>query len=505
MNQMRTTDWRYKEINKTRVENVGFSNEVVKILYRNNIRTIGGIANRDKKELRNLLGISVDRVDEIVKKIKEFSVEELKQVPHVVENTPNTREQIYQNESKHTLEIENEEDVIRTLSERLGVTKKEVVSSSRKQHIVRARDIIAYMLREYGEMSYPAIGRLLGGRDHTTIIHAHKKIKNLTKTTPNFQQGVGDLIDSVKTIKERKEEAEKDILNILAEDSIHKLRKPNLISKKISDRNLKVLELYREGLTLENIGNEVGVSRERVRQIVLSTVKQMAVNEAISKGIVMDSEVLLEEEAKKRKLAQNKKSNKNEEQISTEKRWSRYYTSCQKCGTTTIPHVKKGLCEQCTGLFRGDLRENILSQHKNKCDLCSKTRAEAASLYGRDLYITKDRKVFCKACFRKFSGKRLGGYKNYAWSRFYPNCKSCGTTSTSHAGGGLCKNCSNKVLPEQREQIIQSHGNKCDSCGLSRDYAKSNFGRDLFITKVGKVLCKLCFHKYARGNLTSSD
>jgi chromosomal replication initiator protein len=38
------------------------------------------------------------------------------------------------------------------------------------------RQIIMYLMREELKMSYPAIGEELGGRDHTTAIHAHEKI-----------------------------------------------------------------------------------------------------------------------------------------------------------------------------------------------------------------------------------------------------------------------------------------------------------------------------------------
>ena len=184
--------------------------------------------------------------------------------------------------------------------------------------------------------------------------------------------------------------------------------------------------------------------------------------------------------------------------IPKEKRWSFYYTSCQECGTTAIPHVKKGLCEQCSGSFRGERRENIISAHNSQCDSCDKTRAEAQRIYGRDFYITKERKVLCKACFRQHQGKRLGAYKNYEWSRFYPQCKSCGTTSVPYSSRGLCENCSGKMNYEKRERVIYEHNNMCDDCGMGRKMAQQTLNKDLYVTKVGEVLCLACFPKYAR-------
>lgn len=493
------------EINKTRVENVGFSKRIVDSFRKNNIRTIGGVLARTKSELQSLLGIRASDADEILRKINDIpeiqtpTKQETIQEIGTSENYDATKKNI----SLKTLQSEDEDDIVRTLAEGLGFTKKEIVGPSRKQEIVRARDLIAFLLREYGDMSFPAIGRLLGDRDHTTVIHACKKVTKMIKGDSALRHGMDNLIESVQAIKERKLTVEKELAqSILAVDSM-KTRHVVPVFKKIPERNMKVLDLYREGLTLANIGNEVGVSRERVRQIVAGTVRQMANNESISKEIVMDSDVMLEEESKRRRTAQELKRDGGKKKEPKEKQWSRYHTSCQKCGTTAIPHVRKGLCEQCIGQFRAGHRESIISEHANRCDSCNRTRAEAAALYGRDLYITKDRKVLCKACFRKFSGKRLGEYKNYEWSRFHPKCKSCGTTSIPHAGKGLCEKCAGKTTNEERERLITMHGNSCDVCHIDRDTAQATLGKDFFVTKIGKVLCRTCFQKYARRGLIS--
>lgn len=492
------SDYMRTELNKTRVENVGFSRRLLSALRKSNIRTVGGILTRSKSELRELLDVSEKDAEELLKAITNIPI------TPILEQEQKTQSP-WKKDGNVRLGTDDEEDIVRTLAESLGLTKKEVVSPSRRQDIVRVRDLIVFLLREYGDMSYPAIGRLLGGRDHTTIIHAHKKILKLAENDSELRHGLSHLIASVQEIKERKLAVEKEIADSILSVGDTVTRRAIPVYKEIPERNLKTLELYREGLTLANIGSEIGVSRERVRQIVATTVRQMAINEAITKDIVMDSDVMLEEESKKRKAAQELKRNKGKKSEVKEKQWSRYYTSCQQCGTTVIPHVRKGLCEQCIGSFRGGRREKIISDHNNQCDSCKKTRAEAAALYGRDLYITKNRKVLCKACFRKFSGKRLGGYKNYEWSRFHPACKSCRTTTIPHASKGFCEKCTGKVTNEERERVISEHGNACDECGINRKESRSTLGRDLYITKVGKVLCRTCFQKHARRGLLSAN
>ena len=53
-----------------------------------------------------------------------------------------------------------------------------------------------YLLREELKMSYPAIGNELGGRDHTTAMHAHTKIRTEIENDPKLKQ-------EIKSIKER--------------------------------------------------------------------------------------------------------------------------------------------------------------------------------------------------------------------------------------------------------------------------------------------------------------
>ena len=50
-----------------------------------------------------------------------------------------------------------------------------------------------YLSRELTDFSLPKIGEEFGGRDHTTVIHAHEKIANDIKSDPTFKQEVENL------------------------------------------------------------------------------------------------------------------------------------------------------------------------------------------------------------------------------------------------------------------------------------------------------------------------
>ncbi len=66
--------------------------------------------------------------------------------------------------------------IIKTVGEFYNLPEKDLISHSRKKELVKPRQIIMYLLREYLKYSFPTIARKLGGRDHTTIMHAYNKI-----------------------------------------------------------------------------------------------------------------------------------------------------------------------------------------------------------------------------------------------------------------------------------------------------------------------------------------
>ncbi|MGD9793392.1 MAG: chromosomal replication initiator protein DnaA [Acidimicrobiia bacterium] len=70
---------------------------------------------------------------------------------------------------------------------------------SRHRPLVTARQIGMYVFRELTELSYPAIAREFGGRDHTTVIHAVEKVTLLMKERKQIYDQVAELIGRIKT------------------------------------------------------------------------------------------------------------------------------------------------------------------------------------------------------------------------------------------------------------------------------------------------------------------
>ena len=78
------------------------------------------------------------------------------------------------------------------------VTLDELQSKSRTRTLVTARQIAMYLLRELTDMSLPRIGQELGGRDHTTVMHADRKIRTLMAERRAIFNQVTDLTNKIK-------------------------------------------------------------------------------------------------------------------------------------------------------------------------------------------------------------------------------------------------------------------------------------------------------------------
>lgn len=79
-------------------------------------------------------------------------------------------------------------DLLFTISDFYGVNPDDITGKSREKRLAIPRQIIMYLLREELKMSYPAIGAELGGRDHTTAMHAHTKIGTEVENDPKLKQ-----------------------------------------------------------------------------------------------------------------------------------------------------------------------------------------------------------------------------------------------------------------------------------------------------------------------------
>ena len=80
-----------------------------------------------------------------------------------------------------------------------GFTHEELIGASRRRPLVTARQVAMYTFRELTDLSYPAIAREFGGRDHTTVIHAVDKIGKLMSERREIYDQVTALVSAIKT------------------------------------------------------------------------------------------------------------------------------------------------------------------------------------------------------------------------------------------------------------------------------------------------------------------
>lgn len=86
------------------------------------------------------------------------------------------------------------DDILRTISQQYAVSRGDLLSARRTRSIVRPRQIGMYLSKQLTSRSLPEIGRRFGGRDHTTVIHAIRKIEELMNEDPNLR-------DEIETLK----------------------------------------------------------------------------------------------------------------------------------------------------------------------------------------------------------------------------------------------------------------------------------------------------------------
>ncbi len=80
-----------------------------------------------------------------------------------------------------------------------GLSMEDLCGSSRSRVLVTARQIAMYLCRELTDLSLPKIGQQFGGRDHTTVMHADRKIRSLMAERRSIYNQVTELTNRIKS------------------------------------------------------------------------------------------------------------------------------------------------------------------------------------------------------------------------------------------------------------------------------------------------------------------
>ncbi|MFI6908047.1 chromosomal replication initiator protein DnaA [Nonomuraea sp. NPDC050394] len=89
-------------------------------------------------------------------------------------------------------------NIMAKTAEYFGISIDDLCGSSRSRALVNARQIAMYLARELTDLSLPKIGQQFGGRDHTTVMHAERKIRSLIAERRSMYNQVNELTMRIK-------------------------------------------------------------------------------------------------------------------------------------------------------------------------------------------------------------------------------------------------------------------------------------------------------------------
>ena len=158
---------------------------------------------RVKMQQRGYL-ISDEIIDFIAKNIKE-NIRELEGALNSVIGQSKIRgrilnlidvEEILKRKIK-PIRVITADSVIKIIANYYNIEEKKINEKTRRQEIVKPRQIAMYLLRNDLNTSYPYIGRRLGQKDHTTAIHAYKKITCDIKNDKKLEQEINNIREMI--------------------------------------------------------------------------------------------------------------------------------------------------------------------------------------------------------------------------------------------------------------------------------------------------------------------
>jgi chromosomal replication initiator protein len=137
------------------------------------------LATELKSNVRELIGVVNSVIAFSMIKKQDLSLDLLKETIARISST-----------QKKTINLAAIQEII---CEHFGVSAEDIVSKSRKRIITLPRQLVMYFAKEYTPATYVKIGQEMGKRDHTTVMHACKAIKNDMQTNKEISQHIDDI------------------------------------------------------------------------------------------------------------------------------------------------------------------------------------------------------------------------------------------------------------------------------------------------------------------------
>ena len=146
-------------------------------------KTIETIAKQIQKNIRELEG-AFNRISAYVKvKGKEPSEKEVEALLYDI--------------SRSNTKTMTPKQLLKAVIDFYDLTEEKILKKSRSQELVRPRQVAMYLMREVLKLSYPNIGEKLGGKDHTTVIHACEKIEKELVFDTQLSQEINSIKEKI--------------------------------------------------------------------------------------------------------------------------------------------------------------------------------------------------------------------------------------------------------------------------------------------------------------------
>lgn len=88
-------------------------------------------------------------------------------------------------------------DILKTVADFYGIQTERLIDKNRKKEVVKPRQVAMYLMRTEIKSSFPSIGSWLGGRDHTTAMHAYDKISKEIESDKMIEQEINLIIERI--------------------------------------------------------------------------------------------------------------------------------------------------------------------------------------------------------------------------------------------------------------------------------------------------------------------
>jgi chromosomal replication initiator protein len=91
------------------------------------------------------------------------------------------------------------EKIIEATAGRYHISEEDLKGKNRSQYVALPRQVVMYLCRELTDLSLTQIGDTLGGRDHSTILHAVNKIRDMKENDAIMEKTLNDLVKEIRT------------------------------------------------------------------------------------------------------------------------------------------------------------------------------------------------------------------------------------------------------------------------------------------------------------------